>query len=167
MLSEEDYSRLVADAMQELRDKMQAHLDWGIDRVERWELDPASGYLIFLTHTGVKAVCPAQVIGTLDSQARTWAWAWADPAVGDALKQDAFRVHRFGEDNELWPLTTDVVEADEEFAWYMTALAARLGNARGAYRGPVGEHTSVFLTFSDVQLLDPAQPIPPRENNRL
>jgi hypothetical protein len=164
MLSESDYSQLVLRSMEELRVKTQGHLAWGIDQVERWDLTQTEGNLIFITEAGTKAVCPAQIIGSFDAESQTWLWAWANPSLHDGLKQDARRIRQFGEQNQLWPLTTAVCEADEQFAWYMTALAVKLCDSQGAYRGPNAGGTSfAFITFSDVLLLEKSQAIPPRE----
>jgi hypothetical protein len=43
------------------------------------------------------------------------------------------------------------VACDEAEAWEFTALACKLCNAQGAYRGPAGS-ARVFMTFDDVQL---------------
>ena len=47
-----------------------------------------------------------------------------------------------------------MVECTEEQAWEFTAVAARLGDANGAYRGPAGT-TLVFMTFGQVSLSKP------------
>ena len=42
----------------------------------------------------------------------------------------------------------------EDDAWTFTAVAARLGNANGAYRGPAGT-ALVFMTFGEIELKKP------------
>jgi hypothetical protein len=42
-------------------------------------------------------------------------------------------------------------EGSEDEAWSMTALAVKLCNEQGAYRGPAGQ-TMMFITFGEVQL---------------
>jgi hypothetical protein len=47
--------------------------------------------------------------------------------------------------------TTRMVACSEEKAWEFTAVAARLGKANGAYRGPNGS-TYVFMTYGEIKL---------------
>jgi hypothetical protein len=51
----------------------------------------------------------------------------------------------------LHRLTTQKLECTEDEAWEFTALACKLGNAQGGYRGPMGP-TLVFMTFGKVSL---------------
>jgi hypothetical protein len=48
-------------------------------------------------------------------------------------------------------LINQKIECGEDDAWQMTALACKLANAQGAYRGPMGS-TLVFLTFGEPKL---------------
>ena len=56
-----------------------------------------------------------------------------------------------GEEHGIAALTTRKLECDEAEAWEFTALACKLCDAQGGYRGPAGS-TLIFMTFDDVQL---------------
>ena len=97
------------------------------------------------------ATCPAQIVGSLDSVGGTWLWAWANPYIPDALKADALKVKEYGKAHSIERLTTPEFVADESLAWSLTALAVKLCEAQGAYRGPAGRN-AVFMSFSEVRL---------------
>jgi hypothetical protein len=116
----------------------------------RWDLNQDDGDLV-LEFPEVIVRAPAQVIGTFDANTGTWMWAWANPSVGDALMKDSLRVRNYGEEHAIERLVTPKWRADELDCWRMTALAARLCDTNGAYRGPVGS-TYIFVTFGTVTM---------------
>jgi hypothetical protein len=78
-------------------------------------------------------------------------WAWANPSIPDSLKIDSLKVKEYGETHQIDRLTTPEFAADEMEAWTLTALAAKLCESQGAYRGPAGRN-AVFMTFGEVKL---------------
>ncbi|HVS52048.1 MAG TPA: hypothetical protein VHD62_06800 [Opitutaceae bacterium] len=98
---------------------------WHLGEEERWNIDQVRGELIF-TFPDIIAWARAQIVGTLDTHAGTWMWAWANPSVADALKKDSLRVRAYGEERGIRRLTTPSWPAEEKDGWRMTALASRL-----------------------------------------
>jgi len=115
------------------------------------DIDQDTGDLVFSLADGTKAVAPAQIIGTFNSEDQTWLWAWANPSVDEKLRKDALKVRKYGEEHHIDRLTKRKWVGTEEEAWAMTALAVKLCGEQGAYRGPAGE-TYVFMTFGEVKL---------------
>jgi hypothetical protein len=70
------------------------------------------------------------------------------------LQEHAFAVRQYGEENGIELLTTQKLECSQEQAWEFTALACKLCEAQGAYRGPAGS-AFVFMTFGTVTLSKP------------
>jgi hypothetical protein len=99
----------------------------------------------------MKEVCPAQIIGTYNSEDRTWMWAWANPSIDERLRADALKVRKYGEEHRIDRLTKPKWEGTEDDAWAMAALAVKLCGEQGAYRGPSGT-TYVFIAFGEVKL---------------
>jgi hypothetical protein len=154
-MSEQEYSTLINSSIEELKLKTAGHqAAWGFGKFDRWSMNLDEGILIFSNLDGTTARCPAQIIGTFDSQDNTWLWSWDNPSVPDRLKKDALQVRNYGGQHGLTRLTTAKWPATESNAWEMTALATRLCGAEGAYRGPAGE-TFVFITFGKVELSGP------------
>jgi hypothetical protein len=145
-----DFPKLLKMSVDELELKTQAHKDaWGLGKIERWDLSQEKGELVFSLPDGLKAVCPAQIIGTFNSKERTWLWAWDNPSINEKLKADALKVRKYGEQHKIDQLTEPMWKGTEGDAWAMAALAVKLCDEQGAYRGPAGD-TYVFIAFGKV-----------------
>ena len=116
-----------------------------------WALDQGTGIIKFTSPDGVVATAPAQIIGTFNTEDRTWLWAWDNPTIDEKLRVHSARVRAYGERHKIEEFTTRKFRTTEERAWELTALACRLGEYQGAYRGPDGV-ARVFITFGDVEL---------------
>ena len=147
-----EFKALLENSMAELRAKTTGHqVGWGLGKSNRWSLDQSLGDLIFTFDSGVIATCPAQIVGSFVSDENTWLWAWANPSIADSLKRDSLRVRDYGQQQKIARLTTEEWSGTEEDAWAMAALACKLCNAQGVYRGPAGV-AGVFMTFGEVVL---------------
>jgi hypothetical protein len=147
-----DFASLQKMSIEELQVKTEGHVKmWGLDRIERWDLSQDSGQLVFTLPDDLKAAAPAQIIGTYNTEDKTWLWAWANPSIEDKLKGDALKVRKYGEEHHVKKLTQRKWSGTEDDAWAMVALAVKLCEKQGAYRGPAGA-THVFITFGEVTL---------------
>jgi hypothetical protein len=154
MSSESEYETLLESSIKELRDKTQAHMSWGLGSFDEWDVDQESGLLIFTNADGTRAECPVQIIGSFNTKDNTWLWAWDNPSILEPLLQDALKVKAYGEKHQIESLTARTWVGEESDAWAMTALAMKLCNAQGGYRGPA-DSTHVFMTFGKVKLSKP------------
>ncbi len=145
------FDNLLKQSREELALKTEAHRAWGLGSFDQWDLDQDDGNLIFSNDDGTRAIAPAQIIGTYNTQDETWLWAWDNPSIVDALTLHARGLKKFGEENELKLLVQRKWIGEESDAWDMTALAVKLCDAQGAYRGPTGD-TNVYMTFGKVQV---------------
>jgi hypothetical protein len=146
-----EFRILLEQSMEDLRIKTAAH-----DRLWRlgqaaWAIDQDAGTIVFTSSDGITATCAVQIIGTYNTADGTWLWGWDHPSVRPALQEDARKVKTYGEKHSLTPLTTRKLTCTEEEAWEFAALACKLCDAQGAYRGPAGP-TRVFVIFKDVRL---------------
>jgi hypothetical protein len=139
-------------SMEELRLKTMGHqAGWGFGKAKRWSLDQSRGDLLFTFVDGVVATCPAQIVGSFDGADGIWLWAWANPSIADSLKRDSLRVRDYGHQLQIARLTSAEWPCTEADAWAMAALACKLCEAQGVYRGPAGT-AFVFMTFGQVEL---------------
>ncbi len=146
-----EFKALLAGSMEGLRGQTALHRGtWHFGEEERWDFSQETAELVF-TFPEVIVCAPAQIIGTFDSQVGTWMWAWANPSIAESLARDAARVREYGRAHGIRRLTLTKWAGAEADAWQMTALACRLCEANGAYRGPAGT-TYVFFTFAEVQI---------------
>ncbi|HEU0176037.1 MAG TPA: hypothetical protein VFV58_17375 [Blastocatellia bacterium] len=85
-----DFSTLQKVSVEELALKTQAYKEaWDLGKIDRWELSQDTGELVFSLLDGMQAVCPAQIIGTYNSEDRAWMWAWANPSRVRANQPDS------------------------------------------------------------------------------
>ncbi len=147
-----DFAALQKLSIEELHQKTEAHKKaWGLDKILGWSLSQDSGKLVLPLPDGLTAVSPAQIIGTYNSEDRTWLWAWANSSIDEKLQLDARKVQKYGQEHQIDRLTRSKWVGTEVEAWEMVALAVKLCNEQGAYRGPAGA-TKVFIAFGEVTL---------------
>ncbi|MEV6843047.1 DUF6882 domain-containing protein [Actinoplanes sp. NPDC051411] len=129
-----DLSTLLLQGEDMIGQLAEAHLAWGLGSARRWELDQTNGLLVwyFADRTATAA---AQVIGTWLPVSKSWLWAWANNSVPPELARDSRTVRDWAEEHGHPSLTMPKVEADNEKAATMAALAVRITGATGFYRG--------------------------------
>lgn len=142
------------DAFQALIDlNEKANATFGITAWEEFSYDLGAGTLTF-THKGRPRVeARVQLVGAVDT---TWLWGWANAGWWpDAVLEDARKVRAFGEAQNIPELTAPRLEAPDytDLGWTLTAVAARITGALGAYR-PVDGPRSMFLLYRSLKLLD-------------
>src|SRR5262245_22658555 len=111
-----DFETFVAQSLEGLKVQTNGHRAlWHLGDEQRWDIDQNLGKLVF-TFAETTVTAPAQIIGSFDSRAGTWMWAWANSSVVDALKRDSLRVRAYGEQHGIAPLVTPTWRADENDA---------------------------------------------------
>ncbi len=144
----------IAQSVEGLKMSTAAHKElWRLGEEVSWNLDQNDGKLVFSFSDGTVASAPAQIIGTLNATDGTFMWAWNHPSVLNALQVSAFAVKAFGQEYALRKLTTQTIPCSETQAWEYTALAMRLSEANGGYRGEANPGTFVFMTFGEISLV--------------
>ena len=146
-----EYDVLIQQSIEGLRLQTTAHdSTWHLGEAS-WSVDQGSGNIVFVSPHGITAPCPVQIIGTYNSLDNTFLWGWEHPSVLPALQEHARKVKAYGEQHNIAELTTQKITCTETKAWELTALACRLNEAQGAYRGTSGTST-IFMTFGTVSL---------------
>jgi len=128
---------LVSDAVTELtakQDQLQKRFD--LSKHERWDYDQETGEIVF-SNAGVPAVAARfQIVGSISSVNDTWLWSWANFSLVPEIFEGLLTVRTFGESERFASLTIPKWPATEEVGWELTAVAAKILNADGAYRTP-------------------------------
>ncbi len=127
---------------------------WHLGDEDNWSADQDSGRIEFSFADGTIAEADMQIIGTYNTENGSFLWGWDHPSVEEPLRAHAKLARQFGEQHNLPHFTDRIVQCTEDEAWEFTAVAARLGNANGAYRGPAGT-TLVYMTFGEIKLYKP------------
>ena len=147
----EDYRMLLSRSIEELKIKTTAHDSLFNLGTAAWSANLEKGIIEFTSPNGMKATCSLQVIGTLNTQDGTWLWSWGNDTIASKLQAHAKIVKGYGERHRIQQLTMRKFPCSEETAWEFAAIACKLGNAEGAYRGQAGS-VNVFMTYDDVEL---------------
>jgi len=142
---------LVDEALADLRMKTSVWDGIVHFRNATWSVNQDTATIAFEGPKGLRAVGPVQIIGTFNRTDGTWLWAWDNPSVVEPLRQHARRVQEFGHLRTISVLTQRKLTCREEDSWEFTALACKLCDAQGAYRGPAGD-TLVFMTFGSLTI---------------
>lgn len=98
----------------------------------------------------VKVTADIQFVGSISPESDTWLWSWANDSVDPQLSASMGTVRDYGKKHEFGHLTAKKWHAHEVDGWEMTAVAAFLLKARGAYRSPK-EGGFTFMVITDVR----------------
>ncbi|HEV2135275.1 MAG TPA: hypothetical protein VGR47_13655 [Terracidiphilus sp.] len=101
---------------------------------QRWHWDDESATLTFTDPEKPTLVIDVTVVGT--TEGNSWEWTWANANFPAHTKIGMDTVREYGETQGYHQLTSAFLDADEYTGWEMTAIAAHLLNALGAYRFP-------------------------------
>jgi hypothetical protein len=77
-------------------------------------------------------------------------WSWQNEGMPESPKQKMLQVRAFGKERRLRKLTTAMWSGDEADGWGMTAAAAYVLRAEGAYRSPEGQG-ALFMILRNVR----------------
>jgi hypothetical protein len=140
------------DAFHQLQDKnARVENEYRVGHWPRWDYDLATGKLVFSEDGVAKVIADIQVAGTTSEAAGNWLWAWANDHWPAAMVEDSLSVRAFGVQHGICDLAHDYVEGDNlnGIGWELTAAAARVTDAVGAYRPP-HDGGAMFLIFRSI-----------------
>jgi hypothetical protein len=147
-----DPALFIEQSIEGLRAQTSAHsATWHLGNESEWSADLDSGRISFLFADGTTATADVQIVGTFNTEEGAFLWGWDHPSVPEPLGQHARLAKDFGHRHGLPAYQERLVECTEDDAWEFTAVAARLGSANGAYRGPAGT-TLVYFTFGEIRI---------------
>lgn len=149
-ISKTDFEDLRQRSTKSAADKAKAHKElWQLGQEQDWSLDLDTGILT-LTFPDKRVETTVQVIGTLEQDTLTW--AWADSSLPPALTERAQRLRRFIEEQGSSRLTEPRVTATPEEAWEYTAMAHLLPVANGVYVAQA-EDKAIYMTLDKVTII--------------
>ena len=119
----------------------------------RWNYDLDAATLTFSEAGVPHVIARIQAIGSTSNASKTWLWAWANESLPSKVTVNVQEVRKFGRDQGVTQLTESTLPDDEYLGWAMTAIAADIIGAKGAYRCP-SEHGFLYVVFTDVWTVD-------------
>lgn len=143
---DEDYNRLLNECVGEVDDRNQQLVErYGFGSYDRWDIDQTVGELIFSDAGVTKLACSISILGSYSAVSGTWMWGWANPSLLEPLTRDTLAVRNYGEQNQIQDLVVEKTPTTDGEAWALSALACRILNGLGLYRGPTGNGFVVML----------------------
>lgn len=115
-----------------------------------WDWDDATVTLTFSDPVLPTVRIHVSIVGTVEDS--SWQWSWANQNIPAISKQDMEIVRKFGEANGLKELTSGFLDADEYTGWELTAVAAHVLDAPGAYSFPT-ERGRCWLLYRRIEQL--------------
>ncbi|HEY6505994.1 MAG TPA: hypothetical protein VIZ28_18595 [Chitinophagaceae bacterium] len=126
-----------------------------IEDYQHWYYDQYTGELTFSDNDTTKLIIDYEEVGSLSFKSNTWLWAWENPHLEEKIKSKIGLVRDYGIKRGFEKLKNPKWTADEYDSWEMTAIAAYLMNAKGAYRVPSKDSTLYsFMIFKSIRLPD-------------
>jgi hypothetical protein len=145
------FDELLREAVTYLQARQdQLYAQYSIGSYPRYDWNPETGQLIFSENGRPRVVADIQFIGSISTRSSTWLWSWANRSILETVKRRIRDVRAYGEERRYLKLASACWAAEEADGWEMTAVAAYLLKAPGAYRSP-GPRGFSFLVMTDVQ----------------
>jgi uncharacterized protein DUF6882 len=146
----EQFSEFRHEAVHELmRLNELCEQEFRISSWARWDYDLERGTLTFSQDGKPRVLASIQVIGTTSISGQTWMWGWANESLPASVTKLVAKVRAFGESERIGELTAAELPDDEYLGWGMTAVAAKVLGAQGAYRCP-GKNGFVYVVYSSI-----------------
>jgi hypothetical protein len=118
----------------------------------RWDWDDEAVTLTFSDPVSPTVRVDVTIVGTTESD--SWQWSWANSNYDARSTRDLDKVRAYGEANGYEKLTSAFLDADEFTGWEMTAVAAHVLGALGAYRFPTDDGYC-FLIYREIDVIVP------------
>ncbi|HEY6124123.1 MAG TPA: hypothetical protein VIV63_05700 [Steroidobacteraceae bacterium] len=129
------------DLLQESIDHLNAKQDtlipeFKLDKHARWDWHQETAQLVFSNDGKPAVICDIIFVGSISRTGDTWLWSWANESLDEIVKTRMREVRAYGEEQRFEKLAGAFWSGTPEDGWHMTAIAAQLLNAIGAYRTP-------------------------------
>ena len=150
-MSEQEVQDYVRQANWFMRGQMDENRKaFQLDSFLRYDWDQWRGELVFSSGGTPKVVAKIQVVGTLGAKSNAWVWSWSNSTYLAAIRQATLKAKAFGDERAIIRLIQPRWAAKEQDAWEMTAVTAKLNDAKGAYKC-AGQDGSTFMIFTDIR----------------
>lgn len=131
------YEEFLDESIDYLDAKQQAIVaEFKLDQHARWDWHQDTAQLVFSNDGKPTLICDVVFVGSISTTGESWLWSWANESLAEGVKTRMREVRGFGEEQRFNKLAGAFWPANADDGWHMTAIAARLLNAIGAYRTP-------------------------------
>ncbi|MGB9199034.1 MAG: DUF6882 domain-containing protein [Terriglobales bacterium] len=153
-MTTEEFSQFRHEAIHALKRLNEANeKEFRIGSWSRYDYDLDRGTLTFSQEGLAKVVASILVVGTTSQSAGNWLWSWANGNLPDTISEPVKNVRDFGTAENVAELVEPYLPDDEYVGWAMTAIAAKILDAKGAYRCP-GTNGYIYMLLTDIAFAD-------------
>jgi hypothetical protein len=145
-MTDEEFGAFVDSCYDELEAKQDVLNGHGLGAYERYFFDQETSRLQFLDGDEIKKEFPVVVIGTWAHQKNDWLWGWANESLLEPLRTDSAACKQLAEITGFDFASKPRLDADENMAYELAAMATHVLSAIGMYRIP-GEKSHTFLAL--------------------
>lgn len=124
--------------------------DFALSTWQRYDFDQQTGTLELSSDGRVGVVADIQIVGSTSTSSGTWLWSWANPSILPSVKHCMEEVREYGRAHGLDRLVNPTWPGDESDGWEITAVAAYILGAAGAYRCP-DARGALFMILKNVR----------------
>lgn len=148
--NEVGFAKLLDDALLYLAER-QAEISetFGLGECDRFDWNQGTGQLVFSTRGERSVVGDIVFVGSTAERSGTWLWSWANDSFLEPLREPMLAIRRHGLEHGMLKLASARWPGGEPEGWQMTAIAAYLLGARGAYRTP-SERGATFMLLTSI-----------------
>jgi hypothetical protein len=130
---------------------------YGLASMPHAHLNEGTGQLVFSDGSNTpRVLANVQIVGSVDTEARTWLWSWANPDIDPKLYKDVLEIRVLGETRSIEQLTTPFWQGDAVDGWEMTSITTYVLQAEGAYRAATPQGF-MYLIMTSVERLPEAE----------
>ena len=126
---------------------------YGLDDYEQMDYEQETGKMIFTLKGGRRVIMTFHVVGSISDRSNTWMWSWDNPYLLENVTEEMLKVKAFGEKNGIEKLTNPKWSGNDDDGWEMTAIAALVLKANGAFSF-LSDEMLVFVVFTDIKWSD-------------
>jgi hypothetical protein len=123
---------------------------YGLNDYERMDYEQETGKMIFTVKGGRKVILSFQVVGSISDRSNTWMWSWDNPYLLENVTEEMLKIKAYGEKNGMEKLITPKWSGTDDDGWEMTAIAAWVLKAKGAFSF-LSDEMLVFVVFTDIK----------------
>jgi len=116
----------------------------------RWSYDLEAASLVFSRDGVPRVIAAVQAVGSTSGDEAIWRWGWADPELPRSAVERMGEVRDFGRREGVAELTRETLESDAYLGWEMSAVAARILQAKGAFRCRRPEGGVLYFVYTDI-----------------
>jgi hypothetical protein len=148
-MNEREFETYRHDAVHALMDlNEQCENGFRLGEWPRWSIDLPGATLTFVRDGIPRVIADVQLVGSASPDGAVWRWGWANREMPAAIVKRSAELRAFGENEGIADLTKETLPADEHLGWEMTAVAARVLGAKGAYRCPLQSGEVLYLIYT-------------------